>query len=688
MCKFLRISPPYDTCLAYAPYARNAPHCSRAINRGHKSQVPAQLEDLSRVPVPSRRAARILKDLSSNVVCGVVSWHQNKAPEVYQEWCDDLWNAYLTANELDPSLWAEVTPQLTRTTWEAALEDARQDQQDDSSSEEYDSDEDGYDAYENENSSLERDATPDTTTSSFDESPSHQNSGDQSQTSQSHNETTIQTVSSAEPSRQLPRRNFPVYRDPGVPPIASSHGEVGQARQPEQAGNRRPLAQLDANIHAAHSGRRTSSPWSHETSDAASSIAISHTELPSTSSHNAAHRLALDASQPPSNNEILLSSGEVLRTSEEAAVEASSALGESDAESVVGSTDTVVEVLDTPEEAAAEVLDAPEESVSEVDSHDGSDVEEADDSSQDANNGGERTQISAWTIDGADTDSAQGRIEEISTGHSSPEAEDAATNIDRDEEGITDLLSLDDSLFDDGEVIEVITPPLALVPSHPGFQLYPQASSPSSQLRQLWNTMAQTVSSRRRHAGFIYAFTRPSLPGLLKIGYVKSDDISQPPHSDVVDRRLAEWYSSCGHAIKEVFRVEIPCKAVQRIESLVHLTLRESRWVEDPPCRSCQRRKGTRHRNGAGRGGGHHNEWFEVEEQTARHVVNLWASFAEQLPYDRWGRMVDFWSEKVDEERGLIMQGNTTLSWVEKIPRLIEELRRRDFNGIIGALGR
>jgi hypothetical protein len=34
------------------------------------------------------------------------------------------------------------------------------------------------------------------------------------------------------------------------------------------------------------------------------------------------------------------------------------------------------------------------------------------------------------------------------------------------------------------------------------------------------------------------------------------------------------------------------------------------------------------------------------------------------------------------------MQGDTTFSWVEKIPRLIEESRRWDFNSIIGALGR
>ena len=142
LCRFLRISSPYITCLAYAPYAANAPHCSRPINHGKKLQVPGQLRDLLQAVVPSRRASRLLRNLSSNVVCGINGWHQNKASEVYQEWCDDLWKAYLYMNELDPRLWTGSTPLLSTARWEEALEDARREQQDDSSSEDYDSNED------------------------------------------------------------------------------------------------------------------------------------------------------------------------------------------------------------------------------------------------------------------------------------------------------------------------------------------------------------------------------------------------------------------------------------------------------------------------------------------------------------------------------------------------------------------
>ena len=199
--------------------------------------------------------------------------------------------------------------------------------------------------------------------------------------------------------------------------------------------------------------------------------------------------------------------------------------------------------------------------------------------------------------------------------------------------------------------------------------------------------MTQTVSVNRRHSGFIYAFARPSLPGFLKIGYVKQVAVSQESTLHPVDSRLAKWQVDCGHPITEAFRVEIPCLGVERIESLVHLTLRDSRCVEDPPCRRCER-KGRRQRSKGRRGGGKHDEWFEVDEQIARRVVNMWALFAQQLPYDRWGRMVDFWSEKVDEQRGLATEDDTTMNWLERMPQLVEELRRWEFGSIIGPIGR
>lgn len=585
-------------------------------------------------------------------------------------------------NELDPRLWTGRTPLLERATWEAALEDARREQrekQDDSSTEDYDSEDDGYDACDNERNSWERDATPDTTTSSFGESPLHQDGPERSQSCQSSDKSTIHPMSSAD-SQQSSRSVLSVYRDPQVTPAGLVH------RDDAVVSNRSVLGSLDPNIAVSRPDGRMPS-WSHGTEDetnddASSSAAVSHTESHSCRSNNSTHPLGLNASQPSRNNEIPSSPVEASSTSEETAVKSLIILEESGAESLVSLSEAEVEALDTPGETEAE-----------TETQHGSELEDTEGGSQDGNNDEEQTGASAGglrIIDSSDTDSDQDCIAEISAIHSSPEFEDAATDRDGDGDGngFTDLLSFDDSLFNDAVVTEVVTTPLAPVPSRPGFRRYPQASTPLSQLKLLWNTMAQTVSHRRRHSGFIYAFARRELPGFLKIGYVKGP-VPERPSSDPVNSRIELWQEKCGHLIKEVFRVKIPCLAAQRIESLVHMTLRESRWVEE--CRRCAR-TGTREW-GDGRGGQgqvrlNHKEWFEVDRQSAEHVVNQWAKFAEQLPYDHWGKLVDFWSEKVDEQRSLVRQGDTTMRWLERMPQLVELLRRREFGSMIGPLDR
>ena len=64
--------------------------------------------------------------------------------------------------------------------------------------------------------------------------------------------------------------------------------------------------------------------------------------------------------------------------------------------------------------------------------------------------------------------------------------------------------------------------------------------------------------------------------------------------------------------------------------------------------------------------------------------MGLWALFAEQLPYDRFGRLGDFWSQKIDDERGRVGEGDSAMGWLEKMPRLVEELRRLELDSIIG----
>lgn len=218
-----------------------------------------------------------------------------------------------------------------------------------------------------------------------------------------------------------------------------------------------------------------------------------------------------------------------------------------------------------------------------------------------------------------------------------------------------------------------------------GFRRYPQTPSPASQLKELLNLMTQTVSQQRRNTGVLYGFARPSAPGMLKIGVVKDRVVARRPFADPVDHRLATWQAQCGHPVVEVFRKPIACTAAERIERLVHHALREYRRVEDPPCERCERRKrASKARTGGGRcSGGQHNEWFEVDVKTALRAVNLCAAFAERQPYDRFGRLLDFWSAKV--EAGL-RPGDTVKSWQEEIPRLVEECTRTGLEDVISRL--
>lgn len=241
-------------------------------------------------------------------------------------------------------------------------------------------------------------------------------------------------------------------------------------------------------------------------------------------------------------------------------------------------------------------------------------------------------------------------------------------NLPRTYQTSTSISQNPDAAVCSASVPGILSPrPPASASPPAGFRIYPQAPNPTSQLKELLNLMTQTVSQHRRYTGVLYGFARPSAPGMLKIGVVKDRVVARWPFADPVDHRLATWQAQCGHSVIEVFRKPIACNAAERIERLVHQALREYRRVEDPPCRPCERRKtASKARTGGGRcSGGQHNEWFEVDVETALHAVDLWAIFAERQPYDRFGKLLDFWSTRV--EAG-IRPGDTVKSWQEKVP--------------------
>ena len=275
-------------------------------------------------------------------------------------------------------------------------------------------------------------------------------------------------------------------------------------------------------------------------------------------------------------------------------------------------------------------------------------------------------------------------FDQISTDHHQTEPEEQNEGDTDEDSDADDFLALGSDIFSDSGETNTSSSTGGR-PAQLGFRLYPQAPSPGSQLMQLLNLMTQTVSHRRRYAGYIYGFARPSSPGFLKIGVVKDTVIPRRLHPDPVDHRLATWQAQCGHPIVEVFRKRIICDAAERIESLVHLALREYRRVEDPPCRRCERRKrAARARCGGQRSGGSHDEWFEVDTETAMRVVDLLAAFSDRQPYDSFGKLIDFWSNKAEQKKKNVGPGDTIYGWLQTIPRLAEEQTRAELDDIIG----
>ncbi|KAF4444040.1 hypothetical protein F53441_11257 [Fusarium austroafricanum] len=96
-----------------------------------------------------------------------------------------------------------------------------------------------------------------------------------------------------------------------------------------------------------------------------------------------------------------------------------------------------------------------------------------------------------------------------------------------------------------------------------------------------------------------------------------------------VNYRLKTWEDQCNHDLDLKFEIPMAC-AVNKMESLIHLTLhKESRTASCPEI-ECTRK---------------HREWFEISEDEARSVVEIWHQFGKLMPYDDWGNLKDEWKE-------------------------------------------
>ncbi|EXJ70588.1 uncharacterized protein A1O5_06658 [Cladophialophora psammophila CBS 110553] len=126
---------------------------------------------------------------------------------------------------------------------------------------------------------------------------------------------------------------------------------------------------------------------------------------------------------------------------------------------------------------------------------------------------------------------------------------------------------------------------------------------------------------RDREIGDIYAFSRESSPGMVKIGYSKS-----------TESRLKRWGNACGYKpVLEHCVRNVP--NVPRVETLVHYELL-SYWRRELKCKHnslCHKR---------------HKEWFECSVETAARSMNnfsKWMIVAD--PYDAGGILKPQWKD-------------------------------------------
>ena len=574
LCSFLGISTPYCKCIAYAPYARNAPYCSRPINREHRAKVPGLISHLVDVRIPSTRAGRLLEELSSCVVCGVTGWHQNKTDEVYREWCDDLWGEYLRVNNLNPRLSISVPQQLNRHTWESALQVARAEQQ-------RDREESNVIQNGDDQDNPERSRTLDL--SNF---VSSESAPGPDTPSRNHGNTEWPNISPEAPrNTQRPSEPaFLVHRDSTTESPPQSSPSSNERVNFSAMSYRPPLSRLDQNIPvlSASASRNTSVSSGNRYSEAGRSS--SDPSRPRFGERDAVPHNTADCPEEGEGSNVSQSTSITHGRDEPASSEAISR-----SHSLVVVTNSQVIPEDSSQGARQETL---EENREESPEDNNEDIEEESHTSSHGlhqgqpnlqGNSQESSQDSRQEDEVASTTAEAHSDNQLS--HSSSN-ENAETELDFSSE----LLHLGE-VFDNNnistETPDNFFPGRSIAIARSGFRLYSQAQ-PLALFKTLYNRIRQTVTTSRNCAGYIYAFRRPALPGFLKIGHVRGGIVPDRPYPHPVDNRLAIWMADCRHPVEEVFRVPI-AYAVERIEGLTHMTLQEYRRVEDPPCARCKR---------------------------------------------------------------------------------------------------
>lgn len=159
------------------------------------------------------------------------------------------------------------------------------------------------------------------------------------------------------------------------------------------------------------------------------------------------------------------------------------------------------------------------------------------------------------------------------------------------------------------------------------------------------------LTERDLESGYIYAFTRLSSPGYVKIGL----------STRTVEVRLKEWERQCKYSpYQETPKYGRWAPFVAQVERLIHAEL------------SLHRRKESVCNGGAGCPKVHH-EWVEVDVELALEVIDRWCSWAEMRPYHENGVLRDEWEAHTrvpvrHASRNEREQGNRWQEWIDSFP--------------------
>jgi T5orf172 domain len=131
------------------------------------------------------------------------------------------------------------------------------------------------------------------------------------------------------------------------------------------------------------------------------------------------------------------------------------------------------------------------------------------------------------------------------------------------------------------------------------------------------SALIRPLSDREQISGSLYMYTRSSSPGFVKIGLTTTS----------VPERLSVWQRNCKYV--PILQHEIHnVPNVYRVESLIHFQLAKH-WRREKWCKKCR---------------SSHQEWFEIDIDTARKVMDGWVEWiSTAMPFDANGCLKDTW---------------------------------------------